>query len=316
MGRGGAAWYGISPRQAPHEIVLSKHRFSPFWDTAIDLYLRSNKIRSVVVTGVVTSGCVDSTVRDAFFNDYYVVVAEDCVAEASRERHDAALRKLAQAFGTVLPAADLIAAWDGTHDRATSWRLESKQARVLHDRQARLDPAHTALVLIDVHGAPADRIAPLLRQARANRVMVVHVVTERGEASESDVQLFLRQRDAAGGGCGSAAAMAAGCVPSGEERVVAKHRPDAFLDTGLEKLLRVNGIRTVILAGTDMPGAIDSTARQAAMRDFYVVVVADCVKTRREEHYLHDASLRILAARYAEVCPAAAVASCWAEAAD
>lgn len=310
-GSWGAEWYGVSPRKAPNEIALSKHRFSPFWDTAIDLYLRSNNIRSVVVTGVVTSGCVDSTARDAFFNDYYVVVAEDCVAEASRERHDAALRKLAQAFGIVLPAADLIAAWDAAEARATSWHVQSKQARVLHDRRARLDPAHTALVLIDAHAAPVAGVTALLRQARAHQVMVVHVTTDLAEASASDVQLFLQQRQATDAGGGPDGAAAVELAPQGEEQVVVKHRVDAFVDTGLEKLLRVNGIRTVLLAGTDTPGAIDSTARQAAMRDFYVIVAEDCVTARAGEQHLHQASLRILAARFAEVCAASAVTDCW-----
>jgi len=314
-GSWGAEWYGVSPRKAPNEIELSKHRFSPFWDTPIDLYLRSNNIRSVVVTGVVTSGCVDSTARDAFFNDYYVVVAEDCVAEASRERHDAALGKLAQSFGTVLPATDLIAVWDASEYHATSWRLQSKQARVLRDRQARLDPAHSALVLIDARGGPVPEIAELVQQARANHVMVVHVETDLAEASTSDVQLFLQQRHAAGGGCGPAGAATADLAPRGEEPVVVKHRLDAFVDTGLEKLLRVNGIRTVVIAGTDTPGAIDSTARQAAMRDFYVVIAEDCVTAKACEQHLHQASLQTLAARFAEVCGASAVTACWGAAA-
>jgi ureidoacrylate peracid hydrolase len=309
-GSWGAAWFGVSPRTAPNEIELSKHRFSPFWDTAIDVFLRSNAIRSVIVTGVVTSGCVDSTARDAFFNDYYVVVAEDCVAEASQDRHEAALRKLAQSFGVVLPAAELIAVWDASECRAESWRLQSKRARMLRDRQARLHPGHTALVLIDARDGATAQTAALLRQARANRVMVVHVDSDLSEASTSDVQLFLQQ----GAVAGSASEPAAEAAPRGDEQTIVKHRLDAFVDTGMEKLLRVNGIRTVVIAGHDTPGAIDSSARQAAMRDFYVVVAEDCVTPRANQQHLHQASLQTLAARFADVCTASAVTDCWAAA--
>jgi len=293
------------------EQVVVKHRHSGFVDTRLDLLLRANDIQRIVIAGVATHCAVDCTARDASMRDYDVVVAEDCVAEASRERHDAALRKLAQSFGVVLPAADLIAVWDASECHATSWQLASKQARVLRDRQARLDPVHTALVLIDAHGGPAPGIAALLQQARANQVMVVHIETDLAEASASDVQLFLRQRSAAGGGGGPAGAAVADLASLGAEQVVVKHRLDAFVDTGLEKLLRVNGIRTVVIAGTDTPGAIDSTARQASMRDFYVFVAEDCVTAPTDEQHLHRASLQTLAARFAEVCAASSVTACW-----
>ena len=70
-GSWGADWFaGVAPAGTPNEVVLTKHRFDAFQGTPLDLYLRSNGIRNVIVTGVVTSGCVESTVRDAFFLDY------------------------------------------------------------------------------------------------------------------------------------------------------------------------------------------------------------------------------------------------------
>ena len=57
------------------EFVVSKWRSSGFWGTNLDMLLRTNGIQSVVVTGCTTEGCVESTARDAMFNDYYVV---DC----------------------------------------------------------------------------------------------------------------------------------------------------------------------------------------------------------------------------------------------
>ena len=327
-GSWGAAWYSVSPNvAAPNEVVVTKHCFSPFWDTAIDLYLRCNEIHSVVVTGVVTSGCVDSTVRDAFFNDYYVVVAEDCVAEASQERHDAALRKLAQAFGVVLPADDIMSAWDASPHRAAAWQLQTKAAKQLHERRDRLDPAHTALLLVDAPDAAcaqAQEPMPsrqgmaqanaLLSQARARHVLVVHLRTERGVADASDVQLFLRQRiepPASKEPSASAADPSEPFTPRPGETVVVQHRASGFVDTSLEKLLRANRIRTVVLAGIDMQQAIDSTARHAAMLDFYVVVPRDCIATHDLSPALHRASLEIMARYFADVCEAKEIMSCW-----
>ncbi len=328
-GSWGADWYRVAPDIAPNEVVVAKHRFSPFWDTAIDLYLRSNGIRSVVVTGVVTSGCVDSTVRDAFFNDYYVVVAEDCVAEASHERHVNALNKLAQAFGVVVPAADIISRWDDAAHNALSWQVAAKQASQLRDRKARLDPAHTALILVDVpHRLPAagemadltqlhaaiPRIAALLRGARANQVMVIHVTTLHGEADASDVSLFVAERSGAWQQASPGTPdpqNTSGFTANPGETVVVKHRYSSFADTGLGKLLRANRIRTLVVAGMETQCAVECTVRDGTMRDFYVVVPGDCVATRDSMQRLHDASLETMGRYFADIFPAAEIVGNW-----
>src|SRR5207244_194041 len=66
-GTWGADWYAtVQPTEAANEVQFTKHRYSAFWGTPIDLYLRSNRIDTVIVTGVVTSVCVDYTAADAF----------------------------------------------------------------------------------------------------------------------------------------------------------------------------------------------------------------------------------------------------------
>lgn len=74
------------------EPVVKKHRSSSFVGTSLDLLLRSNEIESLVIAGVVTQGCVESTVRDATFYDYYVVLVQDCVGTTDRELHAASMR--------------------------------------------------------------------------------------------------------------------------------------------------------------------------------------------------------------------------------
>jgi nicotinamidase-related amidase len=89
----GTPGHEFVPEFAPlgDELVVRKYRSSGFWGTNLDLLLRSNGIQTVVVAGCTTEGCVESTARDAMFNDYYVVVAEDCVASDDRAQHDASL---------------------------------------------------------------------------------------------------------------------------------------------------------------------------------------------------------------------------------
>jgi len=80
------------------ELVVRKYRSSGFWGTNLDMLLRSNGIKTVVVGGCTTEGCVESTARDAMFNDFYVVIAEDCVASDDRTQHDASMLLMRHRF--------------------------------------------------------------------------------------------------------------------------------------------------------------------------------------------------------------------------
>jgi nicotinamidase-related amidase len=96
----GSVGQEILPELAPADgdVVVKKYRSSGFWGTNLDMLLRSNGIESVVVTGCTTEGCVESTARDALFNDYYVVIVEDCVASDDRAQHEASLLLMRHRF--------------------------------------------------------------------------------------------------------------------------------------------------------------------------------------------------------------------------
>jgi ureidoacrylate peracid hydrolase len=96
---------------APDERVLSKRRYSAFFQTDLDLFLRERDIARVVVTGVALNICVRSTVHDAFFNGYQVVVPQDaCRATGDREMASS-LYDIATHFGDVATTDDVIGAW-------------------------------------------------------------------------------------------------------------------------------------------------------------------------------------------------------------
>jgi nicotinamidase-related amidase len=120
---GGAFVDGIEP--LPGEAVVSKHRFSAFADTGLDLMLRARGIRSVILAGVTTNCCVESTAREAVMRDFYLVVASDCVAvkDHLRDLHEATLESLGLYFGLVRPSADLIRAWSGINGPAPAPEL-------------------------------------------------------------------------------------------------------------------------------------------------------------------------------------------------
>ena len=98
----------ISPTR--HDLIIQKFRSSAFYGTSVDLILRSNGIRSVIITGAVTYGCVESTCRDAS-NEYFVVVPQDCVAGSDQELHEACL-KIMRARYDVCSSKDIISEWN------------------------------------------------------------------------------------------------------------------------------------------------------------------------------------------------------------
>lgn len=92
------------------EIHVNKHRYSSFFQTDLDLVLKDMLIEQVVVFGVVTNICVRSTVHDAFFNGYEVVVPHDCCAATGPREQESTLYDIATHFGVVTDAASVAAA--------------------------------------------------------------------------------------------------------------------------------------------------------------------------------------------------------------
>jgi ureidoacrylate peracid hydrolase len=83
------------------DYIIHKRRYSGFFQTDLDLYLREKDIRHVIVVGVVTNICVRSTVNDAYFLGYDVIVPEEGVMATSPRQQDAHLYDIDTHYGTV-----------------------------------------------------------------------------------------------------------------------------------------------------------------------------------------------------------------------
>lgn len=94
----------------PQDRVIDKTRYSAFYGTDLEEQLRALGIDTVVVCGVTTNVCVESTVRDAFFRDIRVVVPSDATAAVTPELHEGALRNFTYCFGPVVTTAEVVEA--------------------------------------------------------------------------------------------------------------------------------------------------------------------------------------------------------------
>ena len=91
----------------PGEKVVLKHRYSAFFNTDLDTVLRCLKVEDLVVTGVMTNLCCESTARDAYYRDYRVFFLADGTGAVCEEMHIASLLNLSYGFAFVTDAADI-----------------------------------------------------------------------------------------------------------------------------------------------------------------------------------------------------------------
>ena len=94
-------------KPAPGDIVLPKPRYSGFFNSQLDSVLRARGIRNLVFIGIATNVCVESTLRDGFFLEYFGIMLEDATHQAGPEfLQQATVYNVEKFFGWVSTVAD------------------------------------------------------------------------------------------------------------------------------------------------------------------------------------------------------------------
>lgn len=178
---------------------------------------------------------------------------------------------------------------------------------------AEVQPAHTALVLVDLQrefldgglplpdaGSAVDHARQLLAWARRTGV---HVVFVRQQAASAGAPLF------APGSPG--AALAPGLEPGPGELIITKSAAGAFSNTALHPLLADRGVKLLVVAGLMTHLAVDTTARDGTVLGYQVMIAGDATATRSlpgprgdgivDHAALQRAALAALADRFADI---------------
>jgi len=92
----------------PNETTIAKKRYSAFFGTDLDQILRSRGTQDVIISGVMTNLCCETTARDAFMRDYRVFFLIDGTATRRSEFHLATLKNLGFGFAYLLTCDELI----------------------------------------------------------------------------------------------------------------------------------------------------------------------------------------------------------------
>jgi isochorismate hydrolase len=88
--------------------IIAKKRYSAFFETDLDKILRSRGIQDLIISGVMTNLCCETTARDAFMRDYRVFFLIDGTATRRSELHLATLKNLGFGFAYLLTCDELI----------------------------------------------------------------------------------------------------------------------------------------------------------------------------------------------------------------
>lgn len=102
--RRGSSWVefhdDLSVREG--DVIIDKDRYSAFYGTNLEIILRNRGIDTLIVTGVASNVCCESTARDAFFRDFLVLFVSDCTATVDERLHRATLDNISAFFGRVM----------------------------------------------------------------------------------------------------------------------------------------------------------------------------------------------------------------------
>ena len=89
----------LSPESA--DWFVEKTRLSAFFQTNLEMVLRSLKTETVLITGVLTNQCVGATTKDAMFRDFKPIVVEDCTGTTMPHLHDPIIECIRNGWGSV-----------------------------------------------------------------------------------------------------------------------------------------------------------------------------------------------------------------------
>jgi len=105
---GSEEWEIIDGIEVPPEDIIDKSRYSAFHRTDLDLRLQNAGVKDIIISGVLTNCCVETTARSAFDHDYGVFVVGDACATVAEELHIATLKTLAYGFAYVVDTKMMI----------------------------------------------------------------------------------------------------------------------------------------------------------------------------------------------------------------
>ena len=96
----------------PGDTMITKYVHSSFIGTNFENILKKDGIKSLIITGVNTDICCESTVRDGSMLGFYIIIPRDCVASHTTEKHEGALARMGWMWAVVTTSQEIIEKWN------------------------------------------------------------------------------------------------------------------------------------------------------------------------------------------------------------
>lgn len=112
---------GIKPEK--NDIIIDKYRWSAFFETSLDLMLKGLKVKNLIIGGLVTDGCLMTTVFDAYFRNYKINLVKDICSTSNTGAHMSSILIMCNwVYGIeVLDTMEMINKMKGKDYKAWKW---------------------------------------------------------------------------------------------------------------------------------------------------------------------------------------------------
>lgn len=106
--KGSYEWEIIEGFDTKDAVIIDKSQYSAFYETELDIILNKNNITDLIICGVMTNCCCETTTRDAFMRGYNVFFINDATGTINADLHLSALKNISFGFASVVNTNDFI----------------------------------------------------------------------------------------------------------------------------------------------------------------------------------------------------------------
>jgi nicotinamidase/pyrazinamidase len=264
---------GLEP-VAGRDYAVGKRRFSAFFGTDLDLYLREEGIRRLVVVGRPSNVCALYSAADGVFRRYELIAISDCLYSRDGAMHERSMREFAATLGEVMTSEAFLTA-PPPEPPPFPERLAVLVVNVNKDLVENNLPESGARV-----AARLGEMRALLEVARGGGLPILYAM----DAHLPDDWEF-RRRVPHGIAGTPGAAVVDPLAPLPGDVLFSKRTYDAFYETGLDPWLRERGITRLVVIGAPTNVDLRYTVVSAYNARYRPVVVKDCTEASTEEFY-------------------------------
>ncbi len=109
-GTWGAELYKVRPEKS--DLIITKHTYDAFTGTELDSFLQTKKIQTLLMAGIISNVCVESSARTGFMLGYFIIMVKDCIGYRRKHLHEVALENISRYFGLVKTSQELLSLWE------------------------------------------------------------------------------------------------------------------------------------------------------------------------------------------------------------